>query len=168
MIFQRVQNGFHSLFDEERRKMRAQHGFTLLELLTVIATIGILSAIALSGMKVYRSNAAYSVAQKTIHDARTSLEAGVTAETPPGAVPAFSQNTQGAIGDAAASTLMPGMQVPKNVKLQATYDPTCNDGSCFSEMLQVDHCLSENFVRWTRLGNGVEFEFPNQAGGNCN
>lgn len=133
---------------------KSSSGFTLIELLVAIALIGVLSFLGFSSFWTYRSTAALSVAQQTLRNARTALEAGVNSDTLPPAVD-HTQTSQGPITDAAMREYLPGMQVPKNVSLYASYDPTCDDDSCESDRLEVRHCLGKSYVTWFRAGDGV-------------
>ncbi len=148
--------------------MRGEQGFTLIELLVVISIIGILAALSITSVRIYRSNAAYSVAEKTLRDARTAYEGGITAtENDPVAVPLYSQNSQGDLSNAAAAALLPGLQVPKNTKVQVMFDPACTVGGCELARLQVDHCHALDSTRWTVFGDGVEVSLDRVAGSNC-
>ena len=59
------------------RKTRenGQKGFTLVELMIVVAIIGILAAIAIPQFASYRQKAFNSAAQSDVKNAKTSLEA---------------------------------------------------------------------------------------------
>jgi len=151
-----------------RRLHSEESGFTLIELITVIGIIGVLSALAMKSVTIYKSDAAYSVAEKTLRDGKIAFEAGLTStETDPAPVPLTSQNAQGPVSNAAASALLPGMQIPRNTKFQVFYDPTCAAGACEQGRIQVDHCHSLEYVRWIRFGDGLEIELDHVGGSNC-
>ncbi len=146
----------HSFY---RTHTKANSGFTLIELLVCIALISVLSFLGFSSFWTYRSTAALSVSHQTLRNARTALEAGINGDVQPPAVDA-TQTTQGAITDADMREYLPGMQVPKNVSLYASYDPTCNDGTCESDRLEVRHCLGKEYITWFRAGDGVGPNLP--------
>jgi prepilin-type N-terminal cleavage/methylation domain-containing protein len=148
--------------------MRNDSGFTLIELLTIIAIIGILSSLALTSFKVYRADAAYTVAESTLRNARSAVEASLNnIDNPPPAVALTSQSAPGPLSDASARAFLPALQLPKNVKLDVFYDPTCVTGACQSEILQVSHCFADEYTRWVRFGDGVDMLLENVAGGGC-
>ncbi len=147
---------------------RGERGFTLIELLTIIGIISVLSLLGLSSFKVYRADAAYSVAESTMRNARNAVEASVNnVDNPPGAVSLVVQRAQGPISDPSARAFLPAMQVPKNVKFQVSYDPSCVSGACQSEFMEVSHCFSNEYTRWIRFGDGVDLLLEHVDGGGC-
>lgn len=138
---------------------RRQRGFTLIELLVSIALVAVLATLGLSSFWTYRSSAALSISQQTLRNGRTAIEAGVNSDTLPPPVD-YTQAAQGALLDAGAREYMPGMNVPKNVSLHASYDPDCDDASCQSDSLEVRHCLGKQYVTWFRTGDGFGPDVP--------
>lgn len=148
--------------------MRQESGFTLIELLTIIGIIGILSLLGVTSFKVYRADAAYSVSETTLRNARSAVEAAINnIDNPPGAVALVSQNSPGPISDANAKAFLPAFQLPKNVKFEVSYDPTCVSGACQSEFLEVSHCFAQEYTRWVRFGDGVDLILEHVSGGGC-
>lgn len=148
--------------------MRSEKGFTLIELLTIIVILGILAALGIQSFSVYKAGAAYGVANKTLRDARTVLEASIANyDDPPGAVTLVSQSTPGRLTDGAAQALLPEMMLPKDVTFRVEFDPSCLDSSCQQQMMQVNHCLGEEFVRFIRFGDGLDVLMEHQAGAGC-
>ena len=148
--------------------MKSQAGFTLIELLTVIAIIGVLSALGVTNLAYYKANAAYASATTTMHNARNALEAGLSdPDNLPGAVGLTSQTSQGSLTNVAAAALLPGMLLPSDVKFQVEYDPACSTGACQSDFLQVNHCFGREYIRFLRFGDGVELYLDHIDGVGC-
>lgn len=148
---------------------REESGFTLIELLTVIATIGVLVSLALTGFSLYRASAAYSVAVSTYKSARNALEASVadTDNLPAAVSPAAGISVPGPVTASPVKDVMIGMQLPKNMKVQVSYDPDCQDSSCNESFLSARHCLGKEYVYWFRRGDGVESLVENVGGAGC-
>lgn len=150
-------------------KMRSEGAFTLIELLTVIGTIGLLAALGLTSFNVYKANAAYASVETTMINARNAVEAGISdPDNLPPAVALVSQKAQGSIQDNAAANFLPGMMLPSKMKFQASYDPTCVDAACQSEFLEAKHCWGKEYMRWVRFGDGVEMYLDHISGIGCN
>ena len=146
-----------------KKARSGEAGFTIIELLTIMGVVGVLSALSLTGLKVYKGNAAFGVAETTLGHARTSLEAGILSEEGGvSSVPLTTQKVQGEIIDPLANDLLPALLLPRNVKFQVEYDNGCDNQFCQESMLQLDHCHAENYVRWIRYGDGVaaQLELP--------
>ena len=151
-----------------RSQITDQRGFTLIELLTVVSLIGILAILAMSSLNSYRHKAAYTVSVRSLRDAQTSHEAALNV---PDAIYAVTglivQNTPGPITNASAAQVLPAFQLPKNVEIQFSYDPTCNTAACVSSYIRIDHCLGTEHVEWTRFGDGLESLAENVIGSAC-
>ena len=148
--------------------VRSEKGFTLIELMTVIVIIGILAGLGIQSFSVYKASAAYGVANKTLRDARTVLEASVANyDSPPSSVPLTVQSSAGPIQDSNAHALLPQMMIPRDVSFQVEYDSSCVDSSCQQQFMQVNHCKGDEYVRYVRFGDGVDVLMEHLAGVGC-
>jgi len=62
-------------FNKQLKRKNGQKGFTLIELMIVVAIIGILAAIAIPQFAQYRKRAYDSSSQTDLRNAKTDLEA---------------------------------------------------------------------------------------------
>ena len=144
-----------------------ESGFTLIEMLVVMALIGILSALGITSFHYYQASAAYASAETTLHNARNAAEAGTSdPDNLPLGVPLTVQKTQGAVAGIAGDYL-PGMMIPKSTSFRVSYDPACIDNTCTAEFIQVNHCSAREYTSWTRRGDGVEVTLRNISGAGC-
>jgi prepilin-type N-terminal cleavage/methylation domain-containing protein len=149
--------------------LHSQDGFTLAELLVVVGLMGIISALGFTSANVYRGEGAYAVAQSLVRDGITSIE--VALSTPDQTLPTiatFSQSIPGAINDSTAAAVLPGLIVPRKVKFQFSFDPSCTHSSCVVASIQANHCQGLKYVRWIRYGDGLDVRLDNVAGIGCN
>lgn len=148
--------------------MRSQRGMTLIELMTVIVLLGVLSGLSISTFKLYRASANYTVAETSMQYARRAIEAALSrTDNPPDAVALTSQTVAGAVVDADAAEYLEGFYLPPNIRVDVEYDPGCNNGGCQSDYVQIKHCEGLEFVRWIRFGDGTELMLPNLPGAGC-
>ena len=138
----------------------------MIELLTVIAIIGVLSSLALSSFSLYRASAAYAVANQTLHDARNALEASLV---DPDNLPASGAGTQNFPGEMTGpgKELLIGLKLPKDMSIDYLYSQECLDSSCEEAVLETRHCKGREFSRWTRFGDGIEVLLEHVAGAGC-
>lgn len=149
-------------------KSKKEKGFTLIELLVVVATISILAGLGIPTLWSLKSNAAYAVAEDTLRGCRNSGEAGLATAGGIGGLGRTLLQTQADLmGNANAKAYLAGMVVPTNVSIEVEYDPTCLDGGCTTEYVQVKHCNGQQYLNWTRFGDGSEIYVRNIAGDGC-
>jgi prepilin-type N-terminal cleavage/methylation domain-containing protein len=149
--------------------MKQERGFTLIELFTVIGIVGVLSYLGLTSLHVYRGDAAYAVAEDSVRSGITALEGGLS--VPDAVLPnvaGYVQTSQGTLTNADAQKLLPGMMIPRKVKFEFDYDPSCNVGACEQAAIQVKHCFGRDYVRFVRYGDGTDVRLENVPGVGCN
>lgn len=148
-------------------KLGGEQGFTLIELLTSMVLVGILSAMSIQSFQIYRQSAAYGVAEATLRHTRTAVEAAIV--QPDIVLPDvdYQQTEPGSVSDVDANQLLPGLVVPKNVRLMVYHDSECFDSSCPSTSIQVDPCYGTKYLTWVRMGDGEEILTEDLPGASC-
>jgi len=143
-------------------------GFTLIELLTTTSIIGILAGISIQSFAVYRDNAEYSRAQSTLRHGETAVQAAlVVPDISLPAVAMMSQAVPGEFADADARQIVPGLVIPKNVRVHLYNDPACDNGACIAQFMQVNPCNGTKYANWTRMGDGEELYVGQIPGVGC-
>lgn len=150
-----------------RNKRNSQKGFTLIELLVVVATLMTLTGISLQTFKEYKARAAYTVAVRTYRDARSALEASFTQPDAVYQDVSVAQTAPGPLSDGDARAILSAFRIPKNIRFEVDYTQSCVDASCVQTYIQVNHCLGNEYVAWTRFGDGLELTQEHVAGSGC-
>ncbi|MBF0233241.1 MAG: GspH/FimT family pseudopilin [Desulfamplus sp.] len=112
---------------------RKPHGFTIIELLTVIGIVSILSAVAVPNLISYRNNAQVRAAARDIHNAfqGTKLEA-IKRNLP--CVIVFGKDTQGVTHD-----YLYIVYLDENDPISNKYDPSDNKQILLKKVLFSDY-----------------------------
>lgn len=145
--------------------MRDERGFSLIELLTVIAILGVLVGLSMGAYTIYRENAEYAKGDATMHQARTALYAGES-DLPDGFTMAFSQSTTtggtliGAMGQA-----MPGAVMPKDLRLGVEINACGPLSGPFDreKFIVSEPCRAKRAIHYQRFCGGSEILLENVA-----
>jgi prepilin-type N-terminal cleavage/methylation domain-containing protein len=137
--------------------LKSQRGFTLVELLTVVAIIGVLATLSLQSFTVYKANAYYAQVQQTSRNARVSLEAGINnPNLPTGAMLSTYSDTPGRVTNGDGILLTPALINSRDSYVYVTYDPSCADSSCIESYIYAKSCRLKEARAWYRYGTGLE------------
>ena len=93
---------------------KAQSGFTLIELMIVVAIIGILAAVALPAYQNYSNRAAFSELILAVTPRKTAVELAIQTRGP-AALASLNQNVMGIPANVTAATNTHGAQVVAGV-----------------------------------------------------
>lgn len=152
--------------------MKRSEGFTLIEMLMVIAVIGVLAGISLQTFAVYRENAFYASSEEILRNARTALDIGRTNEESFPARVLFTQAfTGGSVTNNDAAMIAPGLNNNNNSYVYVYHNPTCASPWCLTDYITSRHCRAEEYTYWYRYANGfaaqVEHVDGSGAGWQC-
>ena len=103
-----------------KKIVRNAHGFTLIELMIVVAIIGILAAIAIPQFAAYRMRAFNSSAQSDVRNVKTAEEV-LQADHQVYGASNFGGTLPGTIAAGAAGTEIPGPQAPATLTVNGAF-----------------------------------------------
>jgi len=131
---------------------KVQQGFTLIELMIVVAIIGILAAVALPAYQNYSNRAAFSELILAVTPRKTAVELAIQTRSPAN-LAALAPATLGIPADVAAADGVHGAAVNAGV-ITMTWRPT--QGGTAEPMAGVTYTLTPNGVtppvQWTEGG----------------
>ncbi|HEY0468892.1 MAG TPA: prepilin-type N-terminal cleavage/methylation domain-containing protein [Polyangiaceae bacterium] len=125
------------------RKLRNSRGFTLVELMIVVAIVGILAALAIFGVKKYVSNAKSAEARNTVGQISKNAAGAWAREIMPGSILEDATSIAGANKLCTSAAPVPA-GVPKGEKYQSSTDST------------ADYNVGSNSAGWVCLRFAME------------
>lgn len=147
--------------------MNREKGFTLIELMVVVFIIGIILQMATAAYNTYKTTANYSVISQGMSDAKKSIAARISSSGAPSEGVEYSQTGGGKLLNGAARDLMPAFMLSSQVKMDLSYDPTCESAGCEKTSVQLRHCKGVSYITWMQLGDGTEVTQEKIPGKGC-
>lgn len=143
-------------------------GFSLVELLVVIGIMGIVSALGMTGLAVYKDSAEYSKAESTLRTARTALSVSELDLALGFSMGLTYSGTSGEPLEPALSAVLPGAGVPKEVRIGVLYN-SCEgaDGAAIKSIVYSQPCRSKRQTYVTKDCAGNEIVLSNVAFMGC-
>jgi prepilin-type N-terminal cleavage/methylation domain-containing protein len=149
-------------------EIRSEKGFTMVELLTVVAIIGIVAKLSLTSFTIYKGKAEFSKAASLYTNARTAATAG---EEDLGSAFSMSFTESTSTGAPLAGTLatfFPNMTMAKDVILGASVSPCAGAGMDPNLVISVKPCRGDGkHIEYIRFCNGLDSLDFTSAGNGC-
>jgi prepilin-type N-terminal cleavage/methylation domain-containing protein len=149
-------------------RIRSERGFSMVELLTVVAIIGILAKMSLSAFAVYRGKAEFSKAASLYTNARTAATAGEE-DLGSGYSMAFTESTNS--GSPLAGSLaafFPNISMTKDVILGASVSPCGGATMDPNLIISVKPCRGDGkHIEYIRFCDGTDTTDFSSAGNGC-
>ena len=135
----------------------SNRGFTLIEMLLVVAIIMILAGLSVTAFTLYREQAYARMGEQLLSNARTALEAGKQDEEDfPSALMRVDVTAAGALPVGVGKQLFPGLVLPNDLHFFATHNPTCAADACLQDYIEARSCKINIKSVWFRTYGGVE------------
>lgn len=130
-------------------KKQAQGGFTLIELMIVVAIIGILAAIAVPQYQQYTKKARFTEVTQATQTRKVEVEACIQKT---GAAAGCTQNTNGISADASGfSTVVNTVKVVDGV---ITVTPNAGNGIAITDTLILTPDVNADRIKWSNSTSG--------------
>ncbi len=136
----------------------SESGFSLIELLTIVAIIGVLSGLGMVAFNTYKMNAEMAKGDSTYRNARTKLAISEL-DLPPGYNMAWTESTtDGAVMSGDLGAVMPGLSPGKNVRLGVAMRicEGSDDPLDISQLIVVEPCRADRKIQFERFCGGIE------------
>ncbi|HMO02804.1 MAG TPA: type II secretion system protein [Oligoflexia bacterium] len=147
--------------------LNKQRGFSLIELIFILLTIGVLASMSITSFNVLKMSTAYQVVATSINQLRLAAESGtIETDSLPSAF-SITQTTSGPFSDVNAAALFPGFNQTSRTKITAEFDPSCDTGACAFIFTQVQHCNGDRYQEWLRYGDGIDIVLEDLMGDGC-
>ena len=139
--------------------MNTQRGFTLVDLLVIIALIGVLAGLSMTALYRFRLSSANKAILISMHDARTNFE-GFMAGRPDGTVldTDHVQVAGGALTDANARTMLAQFKLGNNSGIHVYTDSGCDFAGCVLAQFDSFHCRGDKFASFIRYGDSFDVQ----------
>ena len=133
-----------------------QKGFSLIELLTVVLIMAILSVMVTQSYSIYKDKAEHGSAIVLFNQSRTALEGGkINSESFPLEVMEVEESGPGVPGGEWGETLLKGLVVPAHHQVYVRHTPNCADDMCLEDLISVRHCDTNKIVSYSLFHSGI-------------
>lgn len=139
-----------------------ESGFSLLELLSIVCIIWVLSGLAMQSYKLYQKRAYDSAADQMLNTIKVALESGRIEDslTDPPEWRFVTINQPEQVNDPNVTEFLPGLVYQAHVELSVERNGECEMGQmgnhCITEWIEVRHCKGETVKAWWRFRDGTE------------
>lgn len=133
-----------------------EKGFSLIELLTVVALMGVLSAMVAQSYGIYKDRAEHGSAIALFNQSRTALEGGkINSDNFPDEVMEVDEIGPTKPGGEWGQTLLNGLVIPEYHQVYVRHVPNCTDELCVEDVISVRHCQTDKIVNYTSFHSGL-------------
>jgi len=149
-------------------RIRSERGFSMVELLTVVAIVGVLAKLALNGYSVYKGKAEFSKAASLYSNARTASVAGEEDLGDLFSMAFTESNNSGTPLAGSLATFFPNITMAKDVVLGASVNPCLGAGIDPNVVISVKPCKGDGkHIEYIRFCDGSDSVDFSSAGNGC-
>ena len=131
-------------------------GFSLIELLTVTALMGILSVMVTQSYSIYKDKAEHGSAIALFNQSRTALEGGkINSDNFPDEVMEVEESGPATPGGEWGQVLLKGLVIPDHHQVYVRHVPNCEDDLCVEDIISVRHCQTSKGVNYSSFHSGA-------------